>query len=497
MTPSRRAFLVAAAAPPAARAQVHVQNHGAKGDGKTLGTRAIQAAIDACHAAGGGRVVLSQGAFLTGTIRLKSHVTLFIDAGASLVGSPNITDYPKDAGVCDWHPRFSWGRELTGSMIYAEGAEDIGIEGTGTIDGGQRPEEPRAFPNAGDSEKRRPMMVRFRDCSKVRLRDVTLTNPASFTTFFVACRDLLFDGVRVRSRATGNGDGFDFDGRERVRISNCDLDTGDDAIGLKTFLPGKPNADFVISNCIISSSWAAIRLGPESFADMRNIVMSSCVFHDCRDGFKIQSCEGAVIERFSASHIVMENVLRPFFVTQNRFGMSKHAPPGRTPVGLIRDLRFSEIAAVVPRNTTSSAFDQPCSVFVGYPGAYIENVSISGLDLVMPGGGTAEHASRRDVPELLEEVKRYPEAPDFQGELPAASLYLRHVRDFRMNNARLATTAADARAFLAGDDLEDVSLSEVKGIARTPNVELFRFDNAREMRQVQCQVRLAPGGVPR
>jgi len=107
---------------------------------------------------------------------------------------------------------------------------------------------------------------------------VTLTNPASFTTFFVGCHDLLIDGVRVRSRDTGNGDGLDFDGCERVRISNCDLVTGDDAIGLKTFQPNRPNRDFVITNCVISSTWAAVRLGPESFSDMRNIAVSNCVF---------------------------------------------------------------------------------------------------------------------------------------------------------------------------------------------------------------------------
>lgn len=493
MHPSRRDFLLAATAASAhAQTQIRVQDHGAKGDGTTINTKAIQAAIDACHAAGGGRVVLSQGTFLTGTIRLKSHVTLFIDAGAVLLGSPNVADYPKDAGVCDWHTRFNWGHELIGSLIYAEGVDDIAIEGTGTIDGGQRPGKPRAFPNPGDTQKRRPMMVRFRDCTNVRLRDVTLTNPASFTTLFVACREMLFEGVRVRSRATGNGDGFDFDGCERVRIFNCDLNTGDDAIGLKTFLPGKPNADFVITNCVISSTWAAIRLGPESFSDMRNIVMSNCVFHDCRDGFKIQSNEGAVIERFSASNIVMENVLRPFFVTQNRFGMSKHAPPGRTPVGLLRDLRFSEITAVVPRKPTGDAFDQPCNVFVGYPGYYIENVSINGLDLVMPGGGTAEQAARRDIPELLEEVKRYPEAPDFQGELPASNLYLRHVRGFHLTNARLSTTVADARPFLAGNDLDDVALSQVNAITRMPNLQLSRFENAKDVRLSECHVRTTP-----
>src|SRR5262249_46087330 len=155
--------------------------------------------IDACHAAGGGRVVMPPGVFVTGTIRLKSNVTLYVSAGARLKGSTNSGDYPKDAGLCDWAPKFSWGREFTGTLVYSEGAENIGLEGPGTVDGSQTGTKPRTFPNAGDPELRRPMLVRFRDCTHVRVRDVTLTNPASFTTLFVGCSDVDIDNVRVRS----------------------------------------------------------------------------------------------------------------------------------------------------------------------------------------------------------------------------------------------------------------------------------------------------------
>ena len=473
------------------KAEFNVLEYGAATDGKTLSTKALQAAIDACHAAGGGRVVVRRGTFLTGTIRLKSHVRLRIEAGARLVGSPNSADYPKDAGVCDWHPRFTWGHELTGTLIYAEQAENIAIEGQGTIDGAQRSGRAPTFPNPGDPERRRPMLVRLRDCVNVRITDITLTNPASFTTFFVGCRDLLIDAVRVRSRETGNGDGLDFDGCERVRISNCDLVTGDDAIGLKTFQPNRPNRDFVITNCVISSSWAAVRLGPESFADMRNIAVSNCVFRDCRDGFKIQSCEGAVIERMVFSNIVMEDVLRPFFVTLNAFSMSKHAPPGRPAVGKLRDLHVSNIRAVVPHNPTGKGFDQPCVAFVGLPGHPIEDVSLSDFNLTMPGGGTREQAGRMNIPELLDEEKLYPEAIHFEGELPASGIYLRHVRGLRMSQCRIATTNPDARAFLAGDDLEDVALVAVTGVGSESAPGLTKFANAREVSLANCRVKAA------
>ena len=317
---------------------VNVHDFGAVPDGRTLNTRAIQAAIDACHGARGGRVVVPAGEYVTGTVRLKSRVTLALASGARIVGSTRISDYPKDAGTGDWHSRFPYSRELAGSLIYAERAEDIGVEGPGVIDGSQTGGPERSFPNQGDPERRRPMLVRMHHCLRIRLRDVTLTQPASFTSFFVGCRDVLIDAVRVRSRETGNGDGLDFDGCQDVRISNCDLDTGDDAIGLKTFQPGLPNRNFVITNCVIASRWAALRLGPESFADMRGITMSNCVFHDCRDGLKIQSCEGAVMENLVFSDLVMEDVLRPFFLVRGSFGMSKHGPSQRPPVGILRNV---------------------------------------------------------------------------------------------------------------------------------------------------------------
>ncbi|MCC6858042.1 MAG: right-handed parallel beta-helix repeat-containing protein, partial [Bryobacterales bacterium] len=316
-----------------------------------------------------------------------------------------------------------------------------------------------------------------------------LTNPASFTTFFVGCSDVLIDGVRVRSRETGNGDGLDFDGCDRVRISSCDLVTGDDAIGLKTSLPGRPNRGFVISNCVISSVWAAVRLGPESIAGMRNIAIGNCVFRDCRDGFKIQSCEGEAIERVVISNIVMEDVLRPFFVTLNAFRMSRHAPPGRPPVGALRDLQAANIRAVVPANPTGKGFDQPCVAFVGVPGHPIEGIAISGFNLTMPGGGTPEHAARMRIPELLNE-KLYPEAIHFEGELPASGIYLRHVRGCEFSQCRIATAKPDARAFLAGNDLEEVVLSGVTGHGSETAAGLVKFEDARGVRLVNCAVRV-------
>jgi hypothetical protein len=244
--------------------------------------------------------------------------------------------------------------------------------------------------------------------------------------------------------------------------------------------------DFVITNCIIGSSWAAVRLGPESFRDMRNIVVSNCVFRNCRDGFKIQSCEGAVMERLLFSNIVMENVLRPFFVTSNRFSMSQHAR-GRPGVGRIRDVHATNIRAVVPKNPTGDGYDQPCVAFFGYPGNPIEDVSLSDFHLTMPGGGTPQQAGRFEIPELLDEEKYYPEAVNFEGELPASGIYLRHVKGVRLSNCEISTATADPRAYLAGDDWDDVTLTGVIGSGSASTAGLVKYANGRDVNLVSCR----------
>ncbi|NMA14122.1 MAG: glycoside hydrolase family 28 protein [Clostridia bacterium] len=471
------------------RTEISVTDFGAVGDNKTLNTKAIQDAIDACYASGGGRVVIPRGVFVTGTIRLKSHVTLRIDVGAILTGSIDLEDYPTDG---------SRGLDGTGSLIYAEQAENVNIEGFGIIDGSNKPDEviPYLFPRqqyAKTFPKRRPMLIRMRDCTNICITDVTLRNPAFFTTFFVGCSDILIDRVNIRSYDSDNGDGLGFDGCERVRISNCDLFCGDDAIALKTVQPNKPNRDFVISNCIISSDWAAVRLGPESFSDMQNIAISNCVFRNCRDGFKIQSCEGAVIENVVISNIIMDNVLRPFFVTLNAFRMSKYSPADRPKVGdfvgELKNLHVSNIRATVPPSSTGKGINQPCVALVGMPGHLIENVTFYNFNLIMPGGGTPGQANRNDIPELISE-KRYPEADHFEGELPASVIYLRHLSGVAFTQCRLETATSDARAFIAGNDLDDVSLNGVTGVGFETAPGLIKFADARGVSLHNCRVKI-------
>ena len=468
---------------------------GAKGDGQTINTSAIQKTIDACHGAGGGTVLVPSGVFLSGSLRLKSRVTLKVEKDAILRGSPKIADYAVETAELHWGAYWTFAAsQWKQCLIYAEDAEQIGIEGPGTIDG-QGGSERKVFPNANDP--RRPMLVRLVGCRKVTVRDVKLLDPASFTAFFVRSEDILVERVTIRSRQSPNGDGLDFDGSKRVRIKDCDIDAGDDGIAPKTFHPDWPNEDFEISGCRITSRWHAIRVGAESIAPIQRLTMRDCGFTQCQGGIKIEASEGALFEGLSFSGIEMKQVCQPIMVLASRFAFSAHNKSARPPVGRIRNVRFADIRAVAGvgddiglkgKSGTEDPFKRLCSAVVSLPGSHIENVSFKNIDLTFPGGGTAEQASRLDVGELLESSNYGKWATPFDGELPASALYLRHVKGVRLENVRLAMEQPDARAFIAGDDIEGLTLQGVVARAPAPVPVLAKVADARQVTEQNCRV---------
>jgi hypothetical protein len=469
--------------------------YGAQSDGQTINTVTIQKAIDSCHAAGGGTVLVPEGVFVTGSLRLKSRVTLEIAKDAILRGSPNIADYTVETAELHWGAFWKFAAsQWRQCLIYAEDAEEIGIEGPGTIDG-QGGSERKVFPNANDP--RRPMLVRLVGCRRVTVRDVKLLDPASFTTFFVRCEDIRIERVTIQSRNSPNGDGLDFDGSRRVCIQDCDIDSGDDGIGPKVFHPDWPNEDFEISGCRITSRWHAIRVGAESIAPIRRLAMRDCVFTQCQGGIKIEASEGALFEDLSFSGIEMNQVCQPIMVLASRFAFSAHNQSARPPAGRIRNVRFADIRAVAAvgedgglkgKRGKDDPFERPCSAVVSRPGSHIEDVSFTNVDLTFPGGGTAEEASRLDVGELLESTDYLKWAVPFDGELPASALYLRHVKGVRLENLRLAVDEPDARAFIAGDDIEGLTLEGVVARAPAPVPGLAKLADARNVTEKDCRV---------
>jgi hypothetical protein len=341
------------------------------------------------------------------------------------------------------------------------------------------------------------MLVRLVGCRKVTVREVNLLDPASFTTFFVHSEDIHIERVTIRSRNSTNGDGLDFDGCKRVRIQDCDIDAGDDGIGPKVFHPDWPNEDFEISGCRITSRWHAIRVGAESIAPIRRLAVRDCVFTRCQGGIKIEASEGALFEDLSFSRIEMKQVCQPIMVLASRFPFSAHNRSARPPAGRIRKVRFSDIRAIAAIREDGSLkakggkkdpFQRPCSAVVSRPGSHIEDVSFTNIDLTFPGGGTTEEASRLDVGELLESTDYMKWATPFDGEVPASALYLRHVKGVHLENVRFAVEKPDARAFIAGDDVQGLTLQGVVGHAPAPVPGLAKLADAMDVTEKGCRV---------
>jgi len=307
-----------------------VTRFGAIGNGKTLNTRALQAAIDSCSRQGGGTVLFPAGTFLTGTLNLKSNITLELSNGAVLLGSGDINDYEEE--------RINNRRHL----IYARGASNIAIIGQGTIDG-----QGKAFWK-GDTLDFEPIpprpvhWLRFENCSRVQLRDIRLQNSPSHVCYLDTCNDVTIDGVTLLNDArVPNTDGFDISDCSNVRISNCLISTGDDGICLKG--NGGRVENILVSNCVIESDDAALKLGTGSLGVMQNCIFSNCIIRNSRYGIALFMIEGGTHRNITFQNISIDGGSRhpydyPIFVDLDRKDSS-------FALGTMENLNFHDITA--------------------------------------------------------------------------------------------------------------------------------------------------------
>ncbi|MGO8751691.1 MAG: glycoside hydrolase family 28 protein [Thermoguttaceae bacterium] len=442
------AALKTSQAPAAARTAIpshfNVREFGAAGDGKTDDTGPIQRAIDGCARQGGGVVVLDRGTFLTGTLLLQSHVDLHLTSTAVLQGVTDLAHYRADPKVVY--------KLLNQSLLFAEGCEHIAITGEGTIDG-----QGKAFRN-GEKDQR-PVLIRLRDCRDVRLAGFLVKNAASFGVHPIHCRQVRIEGLRIDSRVQPNSDGIDIDGCEDVFISNCNIRSGDDSIALKTIEHGAPCRDVAITNCILSSDCAAIRVGPDAVENIERVCASNCIIRDTRlNGIKIQMSFGAVMRDMVFSNMVMDNVTGPISIRLAGWKLGAGNiwavfDDSNWEKGELRNILFENIRARVPRDAIKS-----CISIAGAPQTKPRGITFSNLDISFPGGGTAQEAARRVVPDL---ERDYPECFIF-GVLPAYGLYVHHADGITLNNVQFHLEAGDLRPAVVCDDVQNLDLASFK-----------------------------------
>ena len=457
---------------------IDVRDYGAQGDGHTLNTGVLQKTIDQSASAGGGTVVIPAGDFLTGGLVLRSRVTLHLEPGAILRGSPRVEDY-------EYHPGPPVEGDANGRhLLFALDAEDIAITGQGTIDGGgsafwhrkgrpaPRPEDLWADVTAWDYEpatQRRPSpMIELARCRNVRIEGVTLTNAPGWTLRPVACETVLIRGIRVRNPIFApNTDGMDITACRNVFVSDCDIATGDDAICIKSENPyGEmlPTKNITVTNCVLSTCCNGFKIGTATHGRVENIVFSNSVIYNessaplnerATSGIALEIVDGGSMSGVLVSNVRLENARTPIFVRLGR----------RTPArgSFLCNIRFEQIHATGALLTSS---------ITGLPDLPVENVVIANSTL-----HTSEHglSAWSDAP-VFERAENYPEARMF-GRLPASSIYVRHACGIRIANTELRADPPEERPAIVCDDVHDLELRTVTTTAPTSDEAVLSFNN--------------------
>ena len=477
-----------------------VRDFGARGDGVSIDSPAVNAAIEAAALAGGGTVVFSAGVYACYSIRLKSRIALLLQQGATVLAAPTPYEGLASGGYdaaepqgAEWEAYQDYGHNhWHNSLIWGEDLQDIGIFGPGLIwgKGLSRGHHETALP-----ETTRPGVgnkaIALKRCRNVILSDFSILQGGWFGVLATGVDNLTIDNLKIDT----NRDGIDIDCCRNVRVSNCTVNSPwDDGICPKSsFALGYARAteNVTIANCfvtgdyqlgsVLDGTWkrmeqsfhhtatGRIKCGTESNGGFRNIAIANCVFESCR-GLALETVDGGLCEDISFVGVTMRDVrTSPLFL---RLGSRMRGPRG-VPVGTLKRILIS--------NVTSSGADQMPSLLSGVSGHRIEDVKISDVYLQQTGGADRAMAGLQPP----EKADAYPE-PTMFGDLPACGLFARHVRNLELSNVEIATETADARAAIWLEDVDGADLFRLR-LPREHRDAMFVLKDVHDFRVFGCQ----------
>ena len=441
---------------------------GAIGDGRTKDTNSVQRAIDACTASGGGIVYLGPGAYLCGTIILKSNVTLYLEAGATVLGSGDINDYKPN------------------HLIFASGAQNVGLAGPGKIDGqgsafwvrSQRSpvSEDKVWSDAvhldwTHTPKHPSPMVEFEGCTDVRITDVFLCNAPGWTLRPFNCDRVEIRGIVIKNPVySPNSDGIDPTSCQDVVISDCIIDTGDDAICLKSeSLNGAPvrlSRNIVVTNCILTGCCNGFKFGTPTFGGFENITFSNSVIYNddvslpsrVIAGIQLSTVDGGWVDGVVISGIQMRRVRSPICIRRGT-----RYTENVTPQNGLRGVVINGLHATDAILTSS---------ITGLPGLHVEDVRLSDIRIATIMPGSPEWVAN-PVPEVAPD---YPQSRMF-GWLPASGLYVRHVRGLSMRDVSFSAPAEEWRPTLLFDDVQDLRCDSLQSTPAAKGEPMVKMEN--------------------
>jgi polygalacturonase len=458
---------------------------GATGDGKTIDTPAIDRAIEAAAAAGGGTVRFPAGNYLSYSIHLKSNVALYLESGAKIIAAdppgydaaePNDPwEHYQDFGHNHWHNSLLWGERL----------ENVAILGTGLIWGkglakGYGPGPRAEQPGVGNKA------IALKNCRNVLLRDFSILHGGHFGVLATGVDNLTIDNLKIDT----NRDGMDIDCCRNVRVLNCSVNSPwDDGICLKSSyaLGEARSTDMVtVTNCLVSGSFeegslldgtykrfapdfrvprtGRIKFGTESNGGFRNITISNCAFDGCQ-GIALESVDGALLEDVTITNISMRDIVSaPIFV---RLGHRMRGPEGRS-VGSLQRVIIGNIVCYNAGSLISSIIN-------GVAGHPVQDMKIHDVYIQHQGGGGKETAA---IEPPDEERDHYPDPGRF-GPTPSHGFFIRHVKNLEMSNIEISPAKEDRRPAFVLNDVQGADFFRIKA-PPTEEVPTFALNNVED-----------------
>ena len=445
-----------------------VRNFGAKGDGRTLDSPAINAAIEAAVKDGGGQVLVPAGTYLCGSIRLKSNIDLHLSAGCTILAAPAKMGAYDPSESFGGFPEYQDGGHtyFHNSLIWAEGQTNVSITGHGLIDGKglTKKDTESAGIVQGGSIGTGDKAIALKLCRQVTIRDITIYRGGHFGIIMTGCDLSTIDNVTIDT----NRDGFDIDCCKYMTITNCKINTpSDDALVLKSSYALKkavPCEHIAISNCNITGyqcgtlldgtyvpepvNWVCgrFKLGTESNGGYRNISLTNCTFA-YSSGLAFEEVDQGKMENIVVNNITMSHVHHyPIYITT---GCRNRGPKEVTQPSSARDIQISNVIA--------DDCDSLCSIIVtGMKDEPIRNVWLSNIRLYFKGGGAKDLVNK----DYREQGTNYPE-PKFAGWTPAYGLYARHVEGLHVRDVTFRYERPDYRPAIVLDDVRDVTLHDI------------------------------------
>lgn len=444
---------------------VSITDFGAVKGGKELITKPFQAAIDACHAEGGGTVYVPAGLYLMGTVHLYDNIHIVFEPGAKILGSTDLdNDYDQDEEF-----KFPAYQDVSHSFYHhslfrADYCSHISITGPGIIDmQGKFEDTRRGNGKFGENCFRGAHVIGFKECYDVLLKDFSIYYATDLAVYLGGCHTVRVIGLFMDTHI----DGINPDCCVDTVIADCIIHTGDDGIVPKSsYTLGRKQIteNMVITNCVVSSDCSAIKLGTESNGGFRNITISNCTIYNTREaGLSFEIVDGGEINGITVSNISQHNVGCPFvFILGDR----RRGPEG-TDIGVIKNVNISNLIHTGPyskwpkvrtvyfveQNTIGP--NQYATLFSGLPEHYIENISLSDINIEVAGGGTKEEGEEIKP----EKPQAYPN-PQMYGCSNAYGFFMRHVKNINMRNVHVTALEPDFRPKYQLDDVIGLTVSD-------------------------------------